>query len=134
MAKGIVDAFELVEIKTENREAFATLDALDLVVELLEQQHSVGQVGQCVMTCHVRNALFRTLTLGHIFMGRQPAAIGDRFVDDGNRPTVRQIHDVIEGFALGDALSKPRGVFVRVTREAAALDSCLRRSRREYRA
>jgi hypothetical protein len=40
-----------------------------------------------------------------------------------DRPAFWQIHDVIEGLALGDALSEPRGVFVRVAREAAALDS-----------
>ena len=37
MAERIVDALELVEIETQHRQALAALDALYLVVELLEQ-------------------------------------------------------------------------------------------------
>src|SRR6476469_3260732 len=38
MAKGIVNAFELIEIETENRQAFTALDAFDFVIELFKQQ------------------------------------------------------------------------------------------------
>ena len=73
MAERIVDALELVEIETQHRQALAALDALYLVVELLEQQHAVGQIGQRVMACHVRDALFRALTFSYIFLGcRRP--------------------------------------------------------------
>ena len=114
MAERIVDALELVEIETQHRQALAALDALYLVVELLEQQHAVGQIGQRVMACHVRDALFRALTFSYIFLGCEPAAAGHGFVDDRNRPAIGQIYDIIERFALGDAFGKTRGVFVGV--------------------
>ena len=47
-------------------------------------------------------------------MGREPAAAGHGLVDDRNRPAVGQIYDVIERFALGDALGKACSVFVGV--------------------
>jgi hypothetical protein len=36
---------------------------------------------------------------------------------------IRQIHDVAEGFTLGDAVGEPRGIFVGIAGEAAALNS-----------
>ena len=74
----------------------------------------------CRAMCAI--ALFGTLTLGHILVGREPAATGDGFVDNGNRAAVRQIDDVVESLALGDAFGKPCSVFVRIAREAAALN------------
>ena len=35
----IVDALELIEVEAQHRQALAALDALDLVVELLQQEH-----------------------------------------------------------------------------------------------
>ena len=41
VAERVVDALEMVEIEAKHGQAFAALDALDLVVELLEQQRPV---------------------------------------------------------------------------------------------
>jgi len=90
MTEGVVNALELVEIETQDRQAFAALDALDLVIELFEQQHAIRQIRQRVMARHVRDAFFRTLTFGDIFVGREPAAAGDRLVDDRKSPAIRQ--------------------------------------------
>ncbi len=91
MAERIVDALELIEIEAEHRQALAALHALDLVIELLEQQHAIGQVGQRVVARHVRDAVFRALAFGDVFVGGEPAAARDRFVDDGKCAAVRQI-------------------------------------------
>ena len=82
VAERIVDALEVVEVETEHREALAALDALDLVIELFEQQRAVGQVGQRVVARHVRDTFLGALAFRDVFMGCQPAAAGDRFVDD----------------------------------------------------
>ena len=118
----VVDALELIKVEAQYCEAFAALDALDFVVELLEQQNAIGQIRQGVVARHVRDALLGTLTLGHVFMRGEPAAAGDRFVDDRNSPPVRQVHDAIEGLPLGDSVSKPRNIFVGICGEAAGLD------------
>ena len=131
MAERIVDALELVEVETQHRQALAALDALDLVVELLEQQHAVGQVGQRVMARHVRDALFRSADVRSRLHGWRASRRRRRFVDDRNRPAVGQIYDVIEGFALGDALGK-RAVYSSGSPEKLPRSIlCLRRSRSE---
>lgn len=61
MTEGVVNALELVEIERQDRQAFAALDALDLVIEPFEQQHAIRQIRQRVMARHVRDAFFRTL-------------------------------------------------------------------------
>ena len=43
VAERVVDALEVVEIEAKHGQAFATLDTLDFVVELLEQQRPVGR-------------------------------------------------------------------------------------------
>src|SRR5262245_61467196 len=64
----VVDAPELVEIKAQHRQAFAALDPLDFMVQLLKQENAVWQIRQRIVTRHVRNAFFRALTLGHVFV------------------------------------------------------------------
>ena len=126
MAERVVDALELIEVETEHGQAFAALDALDLVIELLEQQHAIGQIGQCVVARHVRDAVFRALPFGDVFVGGEPAAVRDRLVDDGKGASVRKVHDVVEGLSFRDAVAKPRGVFVGVAGETAELDAVLK--------
>ena len=58
VAERVVDALEVIEVEAEHRQALAALDALDLVIELLEQQRAVGQVGQGVVARHMRDAFF----------------------------------------------------------------------------
>jgi hypothetical protein len=123
MTQRVVDALELVEIKAQHGQAFAALDPLDLVVELFKQKNTVRQICQCVVTRHVRDTFFRTLTLGHVFVGGQPAAAGNRLVNDRKSPPIRQIRDVVERFSLGDAFRQPGYILIRIAREVAALDS-----------
>ena len=121
VAERIVDALEVVEVEAKHREALAALDALDLVIELFEQQRAVWQVGQRVVARHVRDTFLRALAFRDVFMGCQPAAAGDRFVDDRKCAPVRQVHDLIEGLAFGDALLEAGNVLVDVAREISQL-------------
>ena len=123
MTQRVVDALELVKIKAQHSQAFAALDPLDLMVELLKQENTVWQIGQRVVTRHVRDAFFRPLTLSDVFVGGQPAAADNRLVDDRKSPPVRQIHDVVECFPLGDAIGEPGHIFIRIAGKVAALDS-----------
>ncbi len=43
VAERVIDALEVVEVEAKHRQALAALDALDLVVELFEQQRAVGR-------------------------------------------------------------------------------------------
>ena len=124
VAERVVDALEVVEVEAKHGQAFAALDALDLVVELLEQHRPVGQVGERIVTRHVRDALFRALAFGDVFVGRQPAAAGERLVHHREGAAVREYHDLIEGLAAR-AFLEPRYVFIDVAGEVAELHPML---------
>jgi hypothetical protein len=91
VAERIVNTLKLIKVEAQHRETLATLDALDLVVELLQQEHAIGQLGQRVMARHMRDSVFGTLTLCHVFMGGEPATARNRLVDDRNSPPIGQI-------------------------------------------
>ena len=114
MAERVIDALEMIEVEAKHRQALATLDALDLVVELFEQQRAIRQVSQRVVARHVRDTFFRALALGDVFMGCEPTATCKRFVDDREGASVRQVHDLIESLAFGDSFLEARDILVDV--------------------
>ena len=64
------------------------LHALDLVIELLQQQVRVGEVGQRVVARHMRDPVLGALAFRDVLMGRQPAAAGiGLFTTEKARPS-----------------------------------------------
>ena len=125
VSERVIDALEVVEVEAKHRQALAALDALDLVVELLEQQRPVREVGQRIVPCHVRDAFLRALALGDVFVGCQPAAAREGLVHNRESAPVRKVHDLIEGLAFGDAFLEACDVFVDIARETAELHPVL---------
>src|SRR5579859_955255 len=102
MAEGVVDAFEVIEVEAQHRDDLAALHPLELVLQLLTQQHAIGQIGQSIVARHVRNLLLGAPALGDVLMGRNPAAVGQRLVDHREGAAVIQRYDIGERAARGD--------------------------------
>ena len=66
MAERVVDALEMVEIEIEHRELPAAADQRKLLLELLTQQHAIGQVGERIVVRQVRDPLLRLLAFGDV--------------------------------------------------------------------
>ena len=66
MAERVVDALEFVEVEVEHRKLLAAPDPLQRLVELLAEQHAVGQIGQRIVVRQMRDPLLRQLALGDV--------------------------------------------------------------------
>src|SRR5262249_6840111 len=100
-------------------QALAALDALELLLEALAQQHAVGEIRQRVVARHVRDALLGELALGDVLVGGEPADAGDRLVDERDDASVRELDRVARGLALPEALNKAGDVILRIAGEAS---------------
>ena len=63
------------------------------LLELLAEQRAVGQVGQRIVLRHVGDLGFRALPLGHVEMGRDPAAARHRLAGDADQAAVGELVD-----------------------------------------
>ncbi len=81
------------------------------------EQRAVRQVGQRVVMGEVGDALLGAAALGDVFMGRQPSAVGHRFVDDLDRASVRRRYD--HGVAPRDVAQHLLDVVIDVADERA---------------
>ena len=82
MAERVVDALEMIEIEIQQRQVLALMNPLERLLELLAEQHPIGQVGQRIVVRQVRDALIRTFALRHVLdhaeqILRLPASIAD---------------------------------------------------------
>ncbi|MGY4413191.1 hypothetical protein ACVWW4_004927 [Bradyrhizobium sp. LB7.1] len=66
MAERIVDALEFVDVDIEQRELTAAGDLLQLVFDLVAEQHPVRQVGERVVMRHMRDLLVGAPPFGDI--------------------------------------------------------------------
>ena len=67
MAERVIDALEVIEIEIEHRELAAAAHQRKLLLELLAQQHAVGQFGERIVVRQVRDPLLRLLPFGDVF-------------------------------------------------------------------
>ncbi len=77
---------------------FAALDAAVGVGHDFAELVPVGQVGQAVVAGEVANLRLGAALFGDVLVGRDPAAVRHRLVDDRNHLTVLQFDDV--GFGV----------------------------------
>ena len=89
MAERIVDALELVDVDVIDGELLAVRDLRQFLLQPLVEQRAVRQVGQRVVMGEVGDALLGAAALGDVLVGRDPAAVGQRLVDDLHRAAVR---------------------------------------------
>ena len=59
VAERVVDALEFVEVQIKHRELLAAPDALERLLELLAEEHPVGQIGQRIVVRQMRDPLLR---------------------------------------------------------------------------
>jgi hypothetical protein len=98
MAEGIVHGFEMIEIEAEHRQGLSSPDPPEIVLKPHAQQHAIGQIGERIVTRHVRDALFGPLSLRDVLMRRQPPAARQRLVDDQEHAAVTGFDDVARRF------------------------------------
>jgi hypothetical protein len=99
MPEGIVDTFEAVDIETQHRELLVA-GLLQGVIQAVVEQHPIGQIGQRVVACHVRNLGLGAQPLRNILVGGHPAAPWDGMIQHSNGPSVRQCGQPLERSAL----------------------------------
>jgi hypothetical protein len=80
MAERVVDRLEVVEIDAEDGDVLAAGEAGFGRRHLLEELHTVGQLGQRVVAGEVADALLVLALLGDVFVRGDPAAILHRMV------------------------------------------------------
>jgi hypothetical protein len=66
MAQCVVDQLEVVQIETHHREFGSPTGHGDGLFYTLLEQHTVGQLGQCVMAGHKHDACLGLLPLGDV--------------------------------------------------------------------
>ena len=93
MAERVVDALELVDIDVIDRKLLASRDLRQLRLQPLVEQRAVRQVGQRVEMGEVGDALLGAPALGDVFVGGDPAAVGQRLVHDLHRTAVGRLDD-----------------------------------------
>ena len=89
VAERIVDALEFVEIEKEDRK-FSSVPpiALQRFLDSLLEQVAVRQSGQAVEMRHLLDLSLGVLAIGDVLVRRDPAAVLQRVVDDGDRAAV----------------------------------------------
>ena len=65
----------MIEIEAEHRQALAAFDPFEIVLEPVAQQQAVGQVGEGIVTRHMRDAFFGAVALGDLLVGGEPADV-----------------------------------------------------------
>jgi hypothetical protein len=119
MPERIVDALEMIEIEAEHGERFSPLHPLELVLQPLTQQHAIGQVGQRVVTRHMRDLLLGAPSLGDVLVRCQPAAARHGLVHDRNDPAVGEVHGVIGSLSPCNLPQQLGDVFIGIAGEHA---------------
>ena len=66
MAECVVYALEMIKIEVQQRQVLALMNPLERLVELLAEQHPIGQVGERIVVRQVRDAVIRTLPLRYV--------------------------------------------------------------------
>ena len=89
MAERVVDALEFVDVDVDApRAARRRRRMAQFLLQLLVEQGAVRQVGQRVVMGEMGDALLDAAALGDVLMGRDPAAVRERLVDDLDRAPV----------------------------------------------
>ena len=107
MAERIVDGLEMIEIEAMHGKAAAGLDALERILEMLAEQHAVGQVGQHVVARQMRDLGFGAPPLGDVLVHRDPAAVLHRPLRHRDDTAVHQLLGEGGGLARRGSRSPP---------------------------
>ena len=115
----IVDVLEVVEVEAQHREPLPAFNMDERLGQPLAQQHAVGQIGQRIVTRHVRDLHFRPAPLGDVLVGGHPAAAGHRHVHHGDGAAVVQLDELAGRRAGLDGRGEALEVLVDVPRKGS---------------
>ena len=91
MAQRIVDALEFVEVEKEDRKSSSVLPiARQRLLDPLLEQVAVRQSGKGVEMRQLLDPSLGVLAIRDVLVGRDPAAVLQRVVEDGDRAAVRE--------------------------------------------
>ena len=85
MAQQIVDVLEVVEVEAEHRNLIAAPDEPQGLFELFAEQRPVRQIGQRIMTRHMRDLLLGRLPFGDVLERGDPSAALHGLIDHAER-------------------------------------------------
>ena len=119
VSERVVDALEFVDVDIEHRKLPVGRGVRQFALELFVEQGAVRQIGQRVVMGEVGDAFLGAAPFGDVLMGRDPAAVRQRLVDDLDRAAVGRRDD--HRVALRDVAQHPRDILVDVAGERSGL-------------
>ena len=94
MAQRVIDLLEPVEIDIEQGQSGAAMgQAVDHLVQSDAEQNPIRQGRQRIVVRGEADMFLGAPLLGHILVGRDPTAVGNRSLRDGDRPPRLAGHD-----------------------------------------
>ena len=103
----------------------------EFLLQPLVEQRAVRQIGERVIMSKMRDLLLGAPALGDVLVGRDPAAVGKRLVDDLHPPAIRGLDD---GDLLAADVAQRRGdVLMDVADERSGVPADAREFRRRWR-
>src|SRR5262245_49480934 len=96
MAKPVIDRLEVVEVEPQQREALARVVGLELVLELLAEMETVGDLGQRGVTGQTLDLLVRPALSRDILLHVDPSAPRKRLIGDADYAAIAKRLNVFE--------------------------------------
>ena len=121
MAERIVHVLELVQVEAQHGLPGLAPRAQQRLHHELVERGAVWQLRERIVTGHVLDLGLGQRPLGDVLMGGDPPASVHRLVDDGDRPAVRRVDDLLGRRSLRDAQHHRLAILVDVGGEIAGL-------------
>ena len=97
MAQRVVDGLEVVEVEAEHGEALPAQRALQALLQLLPEQHAVGEARQRIVARKVGDPLLLPPALGDVLVQRHPAAALEGLARDRDDAAVAELDHAWRG-------------------------------------
>ena len=99
MAKGIVDAFEIVKVQTHNGDCAALPPPRQKLFHLFREEHAIRQIGKGVVACQMRNLFFITTSFRDVIQCHDVTAVGHWRICRCIRTSVATLDEECTGLA-----------------------------------
>src|SRR5216684_9302066 len=95
MSQRIIDLLEVIEVEAHHRTFFISLSTQERLFHLFPEENAIWQVGERIMTGHMRNAHLRPSSLRNILMRGDPPASPHWSTLDPNGASIAQFSSVV---------------------------------------
>src|SRR3954467_12628787 len=100
MPQRVIDILEVIEVQAQKSEPLPATELLEASRDFLVEQMTVWQPRETVMHGQIRDLGFRLPALGHILVGRNPAAAGHRLIGDRYFTARSRLDDPVHDLSL----------------------------------